>query len=139
MSNTHTKLYLWLKEFKSWDPEAQRKGFRLFSEPQAENQTNYRDYLSDLYQMLKGETIKGKKITSKSAKHPGQRKDFTACTGAFQFSVTKSRHITSRHSLHQRASHRGAGIPRIPRGSSGGGSRARGGNEGRSACSPAAR
>lgn len=34
MSNTHTKLYLWLKEFKSWDPEAQRKGFRLFSEPQ---------------------------------------------------------------------------------------------------------
>ena len=82
-THTHTKLYLWLKEFNSWDPEAQRKGFRLFSELQAENQTNYRGYLSDLYQMLRGETIKGKKITSKSAKHPRQRKDFSAWTGAF--------------------------------------------------------
>ena len=81
--HTHAKLYLWLKEFNSWDPEAQRKGFRLFSELQAENQTNYRGYLSDLYQMLRGETIKGKKITSKSAKHPRQRKDFSAWTGAF--------------------------------------------------------
>ena len=82
-THTHAKLYLWLKEFNSWDPEAQRKGFRLFSELQAENQTNYRGYLSDLYQMLRGETIKGKKITSKSAKHPRQRKGFSAWTGAF--------------------------------------------------------
>ena len=30
MSNTHKKLKdLWLKEFKSWDPEAQEKGFRF--------------------------------------------------------------------------------------------------------------
>lgn len=34
MKHTHTNLYLWLKEFKSWDPKAHRKGFRLVNRRQ---------------------------------------------------------------------------------------------------------